>query len=204
MRTITVLARHELRLLVSLLLWVGRRRHGVGDGRAFGYARGQGAVMAGFGFVCLIEAFTMSVLLRDWPALHTAVLILDAYTLVLLAGMYAAWQVRPHVLDDGALRVRHAAHVDLRVPLDRIAAVRHETRSTHERADGELNLAVGSQTSVTLDLNEPVAHVSFLGRRRDVHVVRLHADDARDLVRDLERVLTRVRNVPSRSPDPPG
>ncbi|MFD5268584.1 hypothetical protein [Streptomyces sp. NPDC058335] len=204
MRTITVLLRHELRLLASLLLWAGRRRHGVGAGRAFGYARGQGAVLAGFGFVCLIETFTMSVLLRDWPALHTAVLILDVYTLVLLAGMYAAWQVRPHVLADGTLRVRHAAHVDLRIPLDRIAAVRHERRSTHERADGELNLAVGSQTSVTLELTEPVAHVTFLGRRRDVDVVRLHADDARDLVRDLERGLTRVRNIPSPSPDPPG
>ncbi|MCX5523700.1 hypothetical protein OG342_12620 [Streptomyces bobili] len=206
MRTITVLLRHELRLLASLLLWVGRRRHGVGEGRAFGYARGQGAVMAGFGFVCLIETFTMSVLLRDWPALHTAMLILDVYTLFLLAGLYAAWQVRPHVLNDdgGTLRVRHAAHVDLRIPLDRIAAVRHETRSTHERADGELNLAVGSQTSVTLELTEPVAHVTFLGRRRDVDVVRLHADDARDLVRELVRVVRPGRNVPSPSPDPPG
>ncbi|MEU0113949.1 hypothetical protein ABZ137_09500 [Streptomyces bobili] len=204
MRTITVLLRHELRLLASLLLWVGRRRHGVGDGRAFGYARGQGVVMAGFGFVCLIETFTMSVLLRDWPVLHTAMLILDVYTLVLLAGVYAAWQVRPHVLDGGTLRVRHAAHVDLRIALDRIAAVRHERRSTHERADGELNLAVGSQTSVTLELTEPVTHVTFLGRRRDVDVVRLHADDARHLVRDLVGVVRPGRNGPSPSPDPPG
>ncbi|CAM5389756.1 hypothetical protein [Streptomyces aurantiogriseus] len=186
MRLAYTLARHELRLLVSLLLWAGRRRHGVGGGRAFGYARGQGAVMAGFVFVCMIETFTMSVLLRDWPTVHAVVLVLDLYTVLFVAGLYAAWQVRPHVLDGDALRVRHAAHVDLRIPLDRIAAVRHETRSTHERADGELNLPVGSQTSVTLELSEPVPHFTFLGRRSEVKVVRLHADDARELVRAVQ------------------
>ncbi|SMF33917.1 hypothetical protein [Streptomyces sp. Amel2xC10] len=54
MRTAAVLARHELRLLVSLLRWLARRPdrkgegEGKGGGQAFGYARGQGAVMAGF------------------------------------------------------------------------------------------------------------------------------------------------------------
>ncbi|MFF8968284.1 hypothetical protein [Streptomyces sp. NPDC014995] len=200
MRVVHALVRHEGRLLVSLLLWALRRRHGVGDGRAFGYARGQGAVMAGLVFVCLVETFTMSVLLRDWPAAHAVVLVLDVWTVVVVAGLYAAWTVRPHVLDGDALRVRHAAHVDLRVPLDRIAAVRHEVRATHERAEGELDVPVGSQTSVTLELTEPVTHVTFLGRRRKVSVVRLHADDARALV----HAVTRARSAPSPLPDRPG
>jgi hypothetical protein len=142
-------------------------------------------MMAGFAFVCLVETFTMSVLLRDWPTVHAAVLFLDVYSVVIVVGLHAARTVRPHVLDGGALRVRHAAHVDLRIPLERIAAVRHELRTTHERAEGELNLPVGSQTSVTLELTDPVTHVTFLGRRREVEVVRLHADDARDLVQAL-------------------
>jgi hypothetical protein len=189
-----LLVRHEVRLLVSLLLWVARRRHGVGDGRAFGYARGQGAVMAGFAFVCVIETFTLSVLLRDWPTVHAVVLFLDVYTVVVVIGLYAAWQVRPHVLHDGSLRVRRAVHVDLRIPLERIAAVRQELRTTHERVDGELNLPVGSQTSVTLELTEPVAHVTFFGRRREVGVVRLHADDARGLLQALAPALARARD----------
>ncbi|MEV6176359.1 hypothetical protein ACIHAR_05180 [Streptomyces sp. NPDC052016] len=194
MRLGYLLVRHEVRLLVSLLLWVARRRHGVGDGRAFGYARGQGAVMAGFAFVCVIETFTLSVLLRDWPTVHAVVLFLDVYTVVVVIGLYAAWQVRPHVLHDGSLRVRRAVHVDLRIPLERIAAVRQELRTTHERVDGELNLPVGSQTSVTLELTEPVAHVTFLGRRREVGVVRLHADDARGLLQALAPALARARD----------
>lgn len=193
MRLGYTLVRHEVRLLVSLLLWVSRRRHGVGDGRAFGYARGQGAVMTGFAFVCVVETFTMSVLLREWPTVHAVVLFLDVYTVVVVIGLYAAWQVRPHVLHGDSLRVRHAVHVDLRIPLERIAAVRHESRGTHEGVPGELNLPVGSQTSVVLELTEPVTHVTFLGCRREVSVVRLQADDPRDLVQALVPALARAR-----------
>ncbi|CAL9423260.1 hypothetical protein SUDANB146_04619 [Streptomyces sp. enrichment culture] len=63
--------------------------------------------------------------------------------------------------------------------------MRRELRMTHAEADGELNLAVGSQTTVTVELAEPVAHRSFFGRARDVRVLRFHADDADGLVRAL-------------------
>ncbi|MEV8591717.1 hypothetical protein [Streptomyces sp. NPDC052012] len=180
-----LLVRHEVRLLVGLGLWAARRTHGTAGGTAFGYARGQGAVMFGFAFVCVIETVAMSVLLRDWPAVERAVLVLDVYGVVIVVGMHAASVVRPHVLYDGSLRVRRAGHVDVRVPLERIASVRRELRTTHERAEGELNLPVGAQTSVTIELDEPVTHVTFLGRRRPVRVLRFHADDAGALVRAL-------------------
>jgi hypothetical protein len=185
-----LLIRHELRLLASLWLWAVRRTHGaVAGGSVFGYARGQGAMMAGFAFVCVVESVMMSVLLRDWPAVHHVVLLLDVYTVVIVIGLHAASVVRPHVLDPaaGTLRIRRAVHVDVRIPLERIASVRRELRATHERADGELDLAVGSQTSVTVELAEPVAHVSFFGRRREVRVVRCHADDPGALVRAVEQ-----------------
>ncbi|MER7401010.1 hypothetical protein ABT373_00655 [Streptomyces sp. NPDC000070] len=189
MRIARLLVRHEVRLLVSLVLWVARRSDGTRSGRAFGYARGQGAMMAGFAFVCLVETVALSVLLRDWPAAHAVFLFLDVYTIVFVVALHASSVVRPHVLDpdDGSLRIRRYVHVDLRVPLERIASVRRELRMTHERADGELDVEVGSQTTVTLELIEPVTHVTFLGRRRDVRVVRFHADDADDLVRALRR-----------------
>ncbi|MFC8141146.1 hypothetical protein ACFUKV_05170 [Streptomyces paradoxus] len=189
MRAGWLLVRHEVRLLVSLALWVARRTHGTGGGRAFGYAGGQAAMMAGFAFVCLVETVAMSVLLRGWPAVHTAVLFLDVYTIVFVVALHASSVVRPHVLnvERGSLRIRRYVHVDLCVPLERIACVRRELRMTHERADGELNVEVGAQTTVTLELSEPVTHVTFLGRRREVRVVRFHADDADGLVRALGR-----------------
>ncbi|MFK4146629.1 hypothetical protein [Streptomyces sp. NPDC004065] len=188
MRAVLLLARHELRLFAGLALWAARRTHGTGGGRAFGYARGQGAVMAGLAFVCLVETLTMSVLLRDWPAAHAVMLFLDAYAVVFVIALHASCVVRPHVLTAGELRVRHAAHVDLRIPLEAIASVRRETRfarERRERADGELDVPVGGQTSVTVELAAPVTHVTLLGGRRRVRVVRFHAEEADRLVRAL-------------------
>lgn len=200
MRTVLVLVRHELRLLASIGLWVVRRPNGLGTGTGFGYSRGQGPMMLGFGFVIVIESIMMSVLLRNHPAVQRAWFTVDVYTLVLIVGMHAASVVRPHVLDDDVLRVRRAAHVDLRIPLEKIARARRELRTTHERTEGELNLAIGSQTTVTLELTEPVAHFTFLGRRQDIRLVRFHADDADGLV----KAIARARSAPSPIPDPTG
>ncbi|MFE0253277.1 hypothetical protein [Streptomyces sp. NPDC059010] len=202
MRAAHVLVRHELRLVVSLWLWVARRRHGLGEGTGFGYSRGQGPMMLGFGFVVAIESITMSVLLRNHPAVQRAWFMVDMYTLLIIIGMHAASVVRPHVLDAGSLRVRRAAHVDLRIPLEKIAHVRRELRTTHERADGELDLAVGAQTAVTLELTEPVVHLTFLGRRRDIRLVRFHADDADSLVQEIQAI-RQARSAPSPLPDLP-
>ncbi|WP_019067210.1 hypothetical protein [Streptomyces hokutonensis] len=199
MRTVSVLLRHELRLLVSLWLWITRRTHGADGGRAFGYGRGQGAMMAGLVFVCVIETLGMSVLLRNLPAVHRVVLALDVYTIVFVVGMHAAFTVRPHVLAADSLRIRRGVHVDLRIPLDQVASVGRELRMTHERADGELNLPVGSQTTVTLQLIEPVTHFTFLGRQQEVSTVRFHADDADTLVAAVKQ----ARTAPSTSPGPP-
>ncbi|MFF0684997.1 hypothetical protein ACFYUG_02680 [Streptomyces albogriseolus] len=179
------LVRHEARLLASLALWLARRTHGTRGGTAFGYARGEATTMFGLAFVCVVETVAMSALLGDWPTLHAVVLFLDVYTVVLVVALYAASAVRPHVVGPDGLRVRRAVRVDLRIPRELITSVRRELRMTHEPADGELNLAVGSRTTVTVKLAEPVAHRSFLGRTRDVRVVRFHADDADGLVRAL-------------------
>ncbi|WP_210586803.1 hypothetical protein [Streptomyces sp. GESEQ-35] len=205
MKTVLALARHELRLLVSLAMWVGRRRHGIGGGQAFGYAGGQGAMMFGFAFVCVIETVMMSVLLRNLPTVHGVVLILDVYTIVFVIGLHAASVVRPHVLDSGSLRVRNAAHIDLRIPVTQIASVRRELRITHTRTDGELDIPVGSQTDVTLELTEPITHFTFFGRRRDIRLVRFHADDASTLVQAIRQAVTQVQTAPSQPlPDPLG
>ncbi|MFD8012538.1 hypothetical protein [Streptomyces sp. NPDC058955] len=194
---------HELRLMTSLGRWVARRPHGTaGAAGVFPHARDQAALMYGFAFVCLVETVGMTWLLADVPVVHEVVLVLDVYTVLFVLGLHAASVTRPHVLDGGQLRVRQAAHVDVPVPLDRIAAVRRENRFTHEKRDGELNLAVGSQTSVTLELDEPVDVVGLLGSVRQVTTVRLHADDPRALHSAVRDAVTRARTAPSPGRDP--
>ncbi|WTA10510.1 hypothetical protein OHB08_35065 [Streptomyces phaeochromogenes] len=200
---------HEVRLLASIGRWVARRPHGIGRGRAFSYGRGQGAMMFGFGFVSVLESVCMAVLLRNHPAVHRVVLALDVYTLLLIVGMHAASVTRPHVLDDTAdeafLRIRRAAHVDVRVPLAAISSVRRELVTTHEKRGGRLDLAIGAQTTITLELSSPVRHFTFLGRPKDVTLIRFHADEPEALVREIRTALelTRERTAPSPSPGRP-
>ncbi|WP_328839533.1 hypothetical protein [Streptomyces europaeiscabiei] len=197
------LVRHELLLLGSVLRWIARRPHGLGEGgRAFGYARGQGAMMFGFGFVCVVETVTMSVLLHDHPLVHQVFLVLDLYTILIVVGLHAASVTRPHVLAGTTLRLRRFATVDLCVPLTAVASVRRELRTMHDKRDGELNMEVGSQTTVTIELDEPVAYLTFFGRRREVRLVRFHADESDQLVR-LLREFTPERTAPSPLPVPP-
>ncbi|MEU0670534.1 hypothetical protein ABZ508_27925 [Streptomyces lavendulocolor] len=193
---------HELRLMVSLVRWVARRPHGAGGAgaRSFGHARDQAAYMYGFAFVCVVETVGMSYLLASWPVLHAVFLVLDVYTVLFVLGLHAASVTRPHVLDGDGLRVRQGAHVDLVVPLERIASVRYEPLFSHRKEEGVLNLAVASQTSVTIVLSEPVTAVRLLGAPYPVRLVRCHADDARGMVDALRR----ARTAPSPVPGPPG
>ncbi|ORT60416.1 hypothetical protein [Streptomyces sp. CB03238] len=196
---------HELRLMVSLVRWVARRPQGVGGAgvEAFGHARDQAAYMYGFLFVCVVETAGMSYLLASWPVVHAVVLVLDVYTVLFVLGLHAASVTRPHVVDGDAVRVRQGAHVDVVIPLERISAVRHELLFSHEKEEGVLNLAVASQTSVTIELSEAVTAVRLLGKRYPVLLVRCHADDARGFVDAVRRALTQERTGPSPVPGPP-
>ncbi|AVZ73219.1 hypothetical protein SLUN_14520 [Streptomyces lunaelactis] len=191
---------HELRIMASLVRWAARRRHGVnGADAVFSHGRDQAITMYGFAFACVVETVALSYLLADWPVVHAVFLVVDVYTVLFVLGVHAASVTRPHALADGALRVRQAAHVDVHVPLDQIASIRRETLFTHEKKDDELNLPIGSQTSITLALTEPVNAPKFLGAPRLVKVIRLHADDPKA----LHDAVTRARTAPTPVPGTP-
>lgn len=50
-----------------------------------------------------------------------------------------------------------------------------------------LDLAVGSRTTVTVELTEPVKYVRPLGAEGFAHTLRFHADDPREAVAALTR-----------------
>ncbi|MFD5520349.1 hypothetical protein [Streptomyces sp. NPDC127066] len=191
---------HELRIMTSLVRWAARRRHGVnGADAVFSHGRDQAVMIYGLVFACVVETVALSYLLADLPVVHTVFLVVDVYTVLFVLGLHAASVTRPHVLADGVLRVRQAAHIDVHVPLHRIASIRRETLFTHEKKDGELNLPIGSQTSVTLALTEPVNAPKFLGAPRFVSVIRLHADDPKAFLDALARARTVPPSVPGTS-----
>ena len=190
---------HEVRALYSLGLWVLRRRHQVPEGAlAVAYTGPQTAMMYGLLFVSVIETAMLALLIRR-PLVHATLLVVDVYGLVLVLALHASCVVRPHVVgSDGSLRIRYGALFDLWVPAAAIAAARVERRYPDGRllqlhTDGVLDLAVGSQTTVTVELTEPVTFVRPLGRRGVARTLRFHADHPCETV----TALTQVR------PDPP-
>ncbi|MFJ8015133.1 hypothetical protein [Streptomyces sp. NPDC096339] len=190
------LVRHELRAGASLGWWVLRRRHGVRAGDlAAAYTGPQTAMMYGMLFVSVVETVALSLLI-PWPAVHRVVLVLDVYGVLLVLALHAACVTRPHVLrPDGSLRIRYGALFDLVVPPDAVASVRVDRRYPEGRLvtlseDGVLDLIVGSQTTVTLELARPLPFTRPLGARGEARVVRFHADDPRALVGALRGALT--------------
>ncbi|MET8954250.1 hypothetical protein ACWEO4_26465 [Streptomyces sp. NPDC004393] len=185
---------HELRALHSLALWVLRRRHQVPDGAlAVACTAPQTAMMYGLLFVSVIET-VMLALVIPWPFVDTALLVVDVYGVLLILALHASCVVRPHVVgSDGSLRIRYGALFDLSVPAAAIAAARVERRYPDGRllqlhTDGVLDLAVGSQTTVTVELTEPVEFVRPLGAKAFARTLRFHADDPRGAVAALTRV----------------
>ncbi|MEU9176766.1 hypothetical protein AB0C90_07940 [Streptomyces sp. NPDC048550] len=185
---------HELRAMASLTRWVLRRPpHGVAAGElAARYTGPQTAMMYGFLFVSVVETVALAFLI-PWPAVHRVVLVLDVYGVLLVLAMHAACVNRPHVVRrDGSLRIRYGALFDLTVPPDAVASVRVDRRYPEGRLvslaeDGVLDLIVGSQTTVTLELTRPLPFVRPLGSRAEARAIRFHADDPRRLVAALRR-----------------
>ncbi|MGO4462175.1 hypothetical protein AB4039_33520 [Streptomyces sp. M-16] len=187
------LLRHEVRAAASLGRWVLRRTHGVRPGDlAAAYTGPQTAVMYGLLFVSVIETVGLALLI-PWPAVHRVVLVLDVYAVLLVLALHAACVTRPHVVrPDGSLRIRYGALFDLAVPPDAVASVRVERRYPQGRLvtlseDGVLDLIVGSQTTVTLQLNRPLEFRRPLGARASARTIRFHADDPRAVVGALRR-----------------
>lgn len=215
------LTRHELLALHSLGLWVLRRRHGVRAGdRAAAYTGPQTAMLFGLTFVAVIETVALAVLI-PWPVVHLVVLVLDVYTVVQLLGLHAACVTRPHVAGpDGSLRIRYGALLDIRIPARLVRHARVERRyPAHGKhmyvdtaaldGDGALDVVIGGQTTVCVELTEPVTFVRPLGKRAHARVLRFNADEPREFVAALRSgtapvPVTPERKGPSPRPGRPG
>ncbi|MEW9554520.1 hypothetical protein [Nonomuraea sp. NPDC050783] len=175
----------ELKGLAGIGLWVLRRRHGVPDGAvAVPYAKEQAFTLGLMGFAMAVETVVVDLLLvalgvPGW--VRYPVLVGDVYGLAFALMTAATCATRPHVVTGGELRVRYGAYLDVRVPRERIAAVRTTRDDNAQRLvsleDGHLRVAVGSRTNVSVELAGPVAFTRPLGRRGEATRITFFADD---------------------------
>jgi hypothetical protein len=186
------LTAHEFFLSTSFLRWVTRRGpHGVRDGDLpVPYAPGQTSVMYGFLFVCIVETVALAYLI-PWPVVHAVTLVLDIWGCYFVLALHASCVVRPHVIGaDGSLRLRYGALLDIRIPADRIASVRLDRKFPDGKLavvdeNGVADIAVGGQTTVTVELTEPVRYVRALGKPAEARAFRFYADDPASAVAAL-------------------
>lgn len=175
----------EVKGMVSLVLWAGRRRHGVPPGAVtLSYHREQATLMSGFLFACVIELVGVEILLRSLgapAALRGVLTALGAYGVLFVLTVIAGLVTRPHVVTADELRVRYGTYFDLRIPRSLVAGVQHKRSYTETgtvTTDGDcLVLAANSQTNLVVELTGTVVAVRPLGRREHVRVLRFFADD---------------------------
>ncbi|MEV5568849.1 hypothetical protein AB0L06_02285 [Spirillospora sp. NPDC052269] len=174
-----------LKGLVSVGLWVARRHHGVPRGAVtVPYSGAQTPMASVLLFTAVLELACVEVLLRAFgtPALvRVPLLVAGIYSVVLVLMLMAACATRPHVLSDDALRVRHGTSLDLRLPRERIRAVRRvrdlDAGPRITVADGVLTVPMASQVNVEIELDGPVRFARPSGEVAEAHTVRFYADD---------------------------
>lgn len=187
------LTRHELLLFTCLLRWVTRRGpHGVrtGDDLPVPYATGQLFVTVCFLFASVVETVVLALLI-PWPLVHLICLVLGLWGIYFVIALYASCAVRPHVVGaDGSLRLRYGALLDIRIPAQRIASAHVDRRYPSSSpgavdAAGRADLAVGGQTTVTVELTEPITFTRVLGARAAARAFSYHAEDPEAAVATL-------------------
>jgi hypothetical protein len=196
--------RFEAGLWRSLFLLVARRRDGVRAGVAgFGYHRALTPVWLTLVGVSAVELAVVH-LVVPWPAARLALLVLGAWGLLLMVGLWASWVVRPYLVDDAGIRLRRGLARDLRLPWPAVASVAPRTVRTWSGAgpgtavtveERRMGYLAGGETRVVLTLTRPLTVPAGRGRTAEVDEIHLGADDPDGL---LAALLVRRRPAPRR------
>ncbi|MFC6898963.1 hypothetical protein ACFQGX_26975 [Nonomuraea dietziae] len=175
----------ELNGMVSLGLWVTRRRHGVPPGAtALSYSKEQSTTILLVLFMMIVELVAVDLLMVafDVPApIRVAVLVLDLYGVLFGLAFGAACVTRPHVLTDDELRIRCGAYFDLRIPrahhLDaRLARLQRERHGQGRRRTAQRGGLLADQRdrrAGRADHRDPSARRRGVGHQRPL--LRRHA-----------------------------
>jgi Bacterial PH domain len=182
---------YEAAMWRGLYRWITRRPVELAPGDvAFGHA---GPVKPIFAVFIVLSALEIPILdliitrLVPWPVVRYVALAAGVYGLVWMIGLLGALLTNPHLVGDAGLRVRNGTSVDVTIPWDAVASVRHRYRSLPSsraiQVEGAvLNLGTGGQTSVDITLREPLTLAIRKGPTEPVNEVRFYADDPKALV----------------------
>jgi len=168
------------RTVRALWLAASRRVDGAeSDAVALRYDAGMGALMATVMGLSVLEVGVVH-LIVPWPAVRIALLVLGAWTVLVVAGFWAGLRTHPHLVTPDGLRLRYAHYLSLDLPwasvLDARRVSRYEPTSVTVR-DGVLHLPVSGSTNLLVTLAAEQDLPLLFGRTRRGRQVACHADD---------------------------
>jgi hypothetical protein len=191
---------YELGMWRSLFRWILRRPLAPHPGAAvFGYAGMVTPIFVAFIALSAVELPILHLIL-PWETVRLVADALGFYGLFWMIGLLASLRVHPHVVGDRGLRIRYGTSVDVTIPWDAIAEIRHRYRSPQgrtvrrERTDTGLilHVAIAHQTSVDVVFRQPTPIPLPRGAGEPVTELRFYADDPNALVARAREHLTRA------------
>lgn len=190
---------------VSILRWVLRRPKVPAGAVGFTYHQPVIVLVIAFIVVSAVELVVLDLLLRRWPSVRIAVLVLSLWGLVWMFGLLFGLLTRPHAVGPDGIRVRSGAEVDVPLPWDVVGDVvrrKHVEQgkeplvTVDEQGGRTLHLRVQHETNLEIALTRPVTARMPQGART-VTRLRVFADDPDGFVREAAR---HRAAAPDRSP----
>lgn len=198
-RTVGHLAKRATLAEIGGYRSIGRfvlRRPRVPAGAAgFGYHQPVFAILVVLIVVSAVELVAVDLIVRRWPSVRIALLVLSVWGLVWMVGLLFGMLTRPHAVGPDGLRLRYGSEIDVAVRWDDVAVVSRRKRSRQgkepqvvvdEHGDATLHLRVGDETNVEIRLEHPL-EVRLPQGRRTVGRITLHVDDPRGFMDEVRR-----------------
>lgn len=152
-----------------------------------------GGFVTGFFILMGFEAIAVHLLVASlWSQLAAWILsALSLYGMLLLLADLRASQRRPHLLGEDSLTLRLGLRCTVELPFELIRGVHRQTPGeSSPRGTQSLKLLSSAETSLVLELREPVTVQYFYGLRRPVSRIELALDDAAGFERALQKKIS--------------
>ncbi|GAA1911989.1 hypothetical protein [Nocardioides hwasunensis] len=160
---------HEVALYRQLGRWITRRPDVPSEATPVPYAQLAMPVVWLFVLGSAVEVVAVDLVLSRWLTfLRVPFLVVGIWGVVWMLGLMASYRMRPHLVTDDAIHVRHLAVTDIVVPLEvidhvRVADVDESGVRAVRLVDDRLLVLVSGRTNLQLSLRAGTTLATPLG-----------------------------------------
>ena len=140
---------------------------------------GWGSIVACIVVLLLGESAGLHFLMLHWfgPLGAWCVSALDAYSILWIFGDYHALRLRPTLVREGVVHVRHGMRWALDVKISDIVSIERVQNESEWKRKGVLKLALFDEPRYLLRLRDPLVAHGLAGITRTIDTVAIRPDD---------------------------